>query len=340
MTSPVVRRVLGRSTYDGVANQTVSVSTLDDGGVGFTIVEAGGSTSVMEGVGVATFTVALKSKPATDVVLTVTSSDTGEATADVSSLTFTTDNWNTKQAVKVRGVNDGVADGNQTATITLAVNDASSEDTYDALANQTVNVTVTESGLDLAVTLKTDGTTRLIGDILTYTTTAETVGSVNVTDTKLNIALVSDLIVLVQVATAGSYDAATGIWNIGTLQTNSGVTLTLTVNVSGDSANALVTTATFSGLGAEDRVSNNNKATVSLAVLALKEEEIIELDAPIEDFVFLVADDPTGTGTTLDDAGTLETVIDAIVDQPALIESLVIESAVQETLSALLSLFS
>ena len=76
-----------------------------------TITEAGGS---------ATFTVKLGDQPPTaDVTVAVSSGDTTEGTVSPSSLTFTTDNWNTTQTVTVTDKDDDVDDGNPSYDITL-----------------------------------------------------------------------------------------------------------------------------------------------------------------------------------------------------------------------------
>ena len=80
------------NNFDGVADQTVSVSTTDDDVAGFTVVELEGSTAVDESGTTDTFTVVLNAQPDSDVVLSIISSDTGEATV-TSSLTFTSANW-------------------------------------------------------------------------------------------------------------------------------------------------------------------------------------------------------------------------------------------------------
>ena len=91
----------------------------------------------------ATFTVVLDAQPGSDVVFSVVSADTGEATVDKATLTFTNADWNSPQTVTVTGVDDGVVDGDQATAITVAVVDASSDDSYDALADQTVTATTT-----------------------------------------------------------------------------------------------------------------------------------------------------------------------------------------------------
>ena len=78
------------------------------------------------------------------VVVTVTSGDTGEATVDVTSLTFTNANWNVAQTVTVTGVDDPTVDGDQSTTITVSVNDANSNDAFDPVADQTVSATTVD----------------------------------------------------------------------------------------------------------------------------------------------------------------------------------------------------
>ena len=95
----------------------------------------------------ATFTVVLDAQPVSDVVFSVVSADTGEATVDKATLTFTNADWNSPQTVTVTGVDDGVVDGDQATAITVAVVDASSDDSYDALADQTVTATTTHDDI-------------------------------------------------------------------------------------------------------------------------------------------------------------------------------------------------
>ena len=82
--------------FNGVNDQTVSATTTDDDTAGFTVTASGGSTTVAETGSTDTFTVVLDAQPASDVVISVTSADTGEATV-TSSLIFTSANWDTAQ---------------------------------------------------------------------------------------------------------------------------------------------------------------------------------------------------------------------------------------------------
>ena len=106
---------------------------------------SGGSTTVAETGSTDTFTVVLTKGPLTDVVLSVASSDTGEATVSAGTLTFTNGNWDTPQTVTITGVDDDLVDGSQTTTITASIQDANSDDSFDSLADQTVSVSTTDN---------------------------------------------------------------------------------------------------------------------------------------------------------------------------------------------------
>ena len=82
--------------FNVLAGQTVSTTTTDGDTAGFAVAESSGSTGVAEMGSADTFTVVLDVQPASDVVISVTSADTGEATV-TSSLIFTSANWDTAQ---------------------------------------------------------------------------------------------------------------------------------------------------------------------------------------------------------------------------------------------------
>lgn len=62
-----------------------------------------------EAGGQATFTIVLRSRPTSDVTISLTSNRPSEGVADVPSVTFTPSSWNTPQTVTVTGVDDAVA---------------------------------------------------------------------------------------------------------------------------------------------------------------------------------------------------------------------------------------
>ena len=127
----------------------------------WTIAETSSSTSVSESGSTDTFTVVLATRvPDGNVIVDISSSDTGEVTVSPSSLTFSSDNYTTAQTVTVTGINDNLDDGNITSTITLTFNDSqSSDDSYEALDDKTISVTTTDDDtLGIAVT-ETNGST-------------------------------------------------------------------------------------------------------------------------------------------------------------------------------------
>jgi predicted transcriptional regulator len=143
--------------YDSVADSTVSVTTSDDDTAGFTL--SGTSATVTEAGSTATFTAVLDAQPASDVVLSVSSADTGEVTVSPAQLTFTSSNWNAAQTVTVTGVDDSLTDGNQTTAVTVSIVDASSDNTFDPLADQTVTVTTSDNDSPGISTTESDGST-------------------------------------------------------------------------------------------------------------------------------------------------------------------------------------
>ncbi|WP_027585384.1 hypothetical protein, partial [Prolixibacter bellariivorans] len=169
---------------------------------GFTLSKS--ALTIGENAGTGTFTVVLDAQPLNDVVFKVTSDDMNEATVDASTLTFTTANWNTPQTVTVTGVNDNI-DRNDNATITVSVDDASSDDYFDALDDQTVAVTLTnddtagftvsETNLTVnenagtgtfTVVLNTEPTTDVVLDVVCDKTAEATVSAPSLTFTPAN----------------------------------------------------------------------------------------------------------------------------------------------------------
>ncbi len=170
------------NTFDPLADQTVSVMTTDNDASGFTITQTGGSTSVTETGSTDTFSVVLTSQPTSNVVLSVTSGDTTEATVSAPTLTFTPANWNIPQTVTVTGVNDLLDDGDIASTVTLSVVDASSDNTYDPLADQTVSVTTIDNDASGFTIAQTGGSTSVTEagttDTFTVVLTAQPTSSV------------------------------------------------------------------------------------------------------------------------------------------------------------------
>jgi hypothetical protein len=129
----------------------------NDATAGFTLGTVSAHTT--EAGQTATFTVALASAPASDVTVTVGSSDPTEGTASPTTLTFTPVNWATPQTVTVTGEDDALIDGNVGYQVNLSA--ASADGLYQGL---TGNVSVTNDDNDAA--------SLVVGSISRHTTEA------------------------------------------------------------------------------------------------------------------------------------------------------------------------
>ena len=115
------------------------------------------SSTAAENTGTSTFTVILDSEPTSNVVLTVSSDNTAEGTVSPETLTFTTANYNTPQTVTVTGVDDNLVQ-DDSAIITVAVDDALSADEYDSVSDQTHTTSFSDddtAGFTLSATTST-----------------------------------------------------------------------------------------------------------------------------------------------------------------------------------------
>lgn len=164
------------AAYDlgAAGTQTATVSIADNDTAGFTLSKT--SATVSETGTTDSFTVVLNAQPTSDVVLSISASDATEATAGPTLLTFTSTNYNLAQTVTITGVDDAIVDGNQPSTITVSVVDASSNNAFDNLADQTVSVTTLDND---AVINGTSGRDTLTGgstdDVITGFAGADTI---------------------------------------------------------------------------------------------------------------------------------------------------------------------
>jgi hypothetical protein len=110
---------------------------------GFTV--SGGPLTVDESGTWQSFTVVLDTAPENgDVVFDVSTGDDTESNVDVTSLTFTSWDWDTPQTVRVTGEDDSVDDGHIAHLITAAVN-STSDTAFASLDDKTVTVTTTDN---------------------------------------------------------------------------------------------------------------------------------------------------------------------------------------------------
>src|SRR5262245_38336370 len=154
---------------------------------GLSVVESGGITAVSELATTDTLAVSLTEQPTSNVVLNVTSSDTGEATAAPAMLTFTPANWNIAQNVTITGVDDSLIDGNQSSTITISVNDALSDDLFDSVPDRTVNVVTLDNDF-AGIAVVESGGTSVVSEAGTTDTLAVSLTAQPTSNVVLNVA--------------------------------------------------------------------------------------------------------------------------------------------------------
>ena len=126
--------------YNGTTGDYVKVSAITSTAPGVTITQSGGSTAVTEGGATDTYTVVLTGEPTANV--TITPSPDSQLTVSPPSLTFNISNWSTPQTVTVTAVNDAVAEGTHSGTITHAA--ASTDPGYNGIAIAAVTATITD----------------------------------------------------------------------------------------------------------------------------------------------------------------------------------------------------
>ncbi|WP_062058211.1 fibronectin type III domain-containing protein [Sediminicola sp. YIK13] len=127
------------TNYSGLNAADVTVVNTDNDTAGYTVTPI--TLTTTEGGANTTFTVVLNAAPTSNVVFSVTSGDTSEGTVSPGTLTFTPGNYNSAQTVTVSPVDDAIVEGDITYNVTVSVLDASSDDTFDPLADQLVSVT-------------------------------------------------------------------------------------------------------------------------------------------------------------------------------------------------------
>ncbi|NDV15589.1 T9SS type B sorting domain-containing protein [Muricauda sp. TY007] len=170
------------NAFDSLSDQLVPVENADDDTASIIITQTDGGTVTSEDGTTDTFEVLLGAQPTSDVVLNISSSDTGEGDVSTSQLTFTNANWDTSQEIAVTGVDDNIIDGTQPYNITISVDNSVSDDAFDGLLevvsaqntdNDSASITITET--DGNTVTSEDGTTDTFSVILDAQPTSDVV---------------------------------------------------------------------------------------------------------------------------------------------------------------------
>jgi len=271
--------------YDALGDKTVTVTTTDNDTPGFTLSKT--TASVNESGTTDTFTVVLDAQPASNVVIEVTSSDTSEATVSPANLIFSNGNWNIPQLVTLTGLDDSDTDGDVNSIITLSINDGSSDDSFDLLADQILSV----------ITIDNDNIAPVISDISLITQE----------DTEVKLTLSNFTGAFSDLDTGDSLDKIrfTTLGTKGIIQLN-GVNITVNQEISSSDINSLVYIPNLNISGtdtftyeAKDSMSYSNGASLKFTITSVNDQpEIIrnfgsidiDEDDPIERYSFSISD--------------------------------------------------
>ncbi len=135
--------------YAGFQPASVAVVNLSTDVAGFTVSPTSGLVTTSTG-GSASFSVVLSSKPAAEVDLPLSSSNTSQGTVSTSKLVFTPTNWNQPHTVTITGVANSQYSGNVAFHIVFAAS-SSADPNYNSVVVASVSVTNINPAPDLEV---------------------------------------------------------------------------------------------------------------------------------------------------------------------------------------------
>jgi LPXTG-site transpeptidase (sortase) family protein len=129
-------------------------------------------------------------------------------------------------------------------------------------ANDSASANVTAVAADIGLAKTVDNASPIVGTNVTFIITATNHGPSNATGLHVTDLLPAGLTYVSSVASVGSYDPVTGIWNIGALANTAGATLSITATVT--STAAVVNTAAKTAEVQPDLVPGNDSASATV----------------------------------------------------------------------------
>ncbi|MEM8910448.1 MAG: FG-GAP-like repeat-containing protein [Planctomycetota bacterium] len=148
--------------FSGVASQTIGVITEDDDLPGFEVSSSPDPVVSENGQVAEMVDVVLTVQPQSDVVITITPSDTTEVEVELDTLTFTPSNWDLSQSINVFGVFDFIVDGDVASDLTFAVDTIASDPQFSGVADVTIVVTTLDD--DVAGFVVSGGPSLLVSE--------------------------------------------------------------------------------------------------------------------------------------------------------------------------------
>ncbi len=141
--------------------------------------------------------------------------------------------------------------------------------------------------LEIAKTVNNSNPT--IGETITYTLTVTNPGDFNATGIRVTDQLPSGVTFVSSSASQGSYNAPSGIWNIGTILDGDTTSVTLSIDATvntGTLGNTIVNNASITALNETDPELNNNSASAGITVVPESADigisKIVDDNTPLE----------------------------------------------------------
>ena len=150
--------------YNGTGVASVTVHITDNDTPGVVVTQSSGSTDVTEGGADGQLQVVLATQPTANVTMTL---QRRQAAVNPTSCLHA-GNWNIAQEVTVTAVDDALAEGTHTGTITHSV--ASSDPNYNGLGVASVTVHITDNDSAGVVVTESSGSTDVTEGGATTTT--------------------------------------------------------------------------------------------------------------------------------------------------------------------------
>ena len=243
--------------------EAITFTTLDDDSA--SIIVNSTKASISENGGKTSFTAQLSAIPDKDVVIKFASSDPTELGVDTpETLTFNASNWNIPQTVNLKGIDDKLADGTQTAYISLS--SESADPHFNGLNARTVDYEILDDETVSVVLALASSELKPGAQSTTLSVSLSTEPTSNVT---------------VTLTTSNKTTAALGKTSFEFTPSNWNLTQTTTVtNTNPLAAVSAVTTEKFNGTATSTGAYNNAKSNeVSVKIYAFTQSSFAYKEA-------------------------------------------------------------
>ena len=142
--SLTIDNVGGNATLGAPRTAEIAIADNETPADAVIVSQSDGNTQVTEAGEGDSYSITLGSQPDANVDISLTSDD--QINTDVSSLTFTPDNWNQAQVVSVTAVDDSVSEGDRSGTITHTV--SSTDASFDGFEVPNIDVSILDNDIE------------------------------------------------------------------------------------------------------------------------------------------------------------------------------------------------